>query len=344
MVQTVFMWDCPFSREDDLFLREEIGCVVPPRMSVRFLVQETPSSRAKNEILRLRELCFSCGDFISHARRRFFARKRETSRESQRSLHEILRSLHENPWQQCLKFLILRVRFVFLWALFRHFILVLAVFLSFLFVCVQEVFDDISFRLHYPPYGKLLWSLDDADRAHIARLGLSSLCWILAVMVNHGLLTTLVEHFHSEMNGFHLPVGEMMITPEDIWRILRIPFHGAKVVYDRVPRAGTKALSIVFEKELQRGQAISCDELMHTYRSTHRLASMLAIFLSYFLCPNRGQHGLECGWGVMLCQMVEAPEIFGWGQCILAHLYHEMHEIVFHEKKTMASGVYVLQI
>ena len=180
--------------------------------------------------------------------------------------------------------------------------------------------------------------------AHIDRLRLSSLCWIPSVLVNYSLLTTLVEHFHLEMNTFHLPMGEMTITPEDIWRILRIPFHGARVIYDTTPRAGTVTLSTVFGRELQRGRAISWDELMHTYGLTHRLASILVIFLSCFLCPDRGQHGLESGWGVMLQQMVATPKIFSWGQCMLAHMFHEMHEIVFHGKKTMATGVYVLQI
>lgn len=47
--------------------------------------------------------------------------------------------------------------------------------------------------------------LDDADMAHIERLGLTSLCRIPALLVNHGLLTALVERFHSETNTFHLP-------------------------------------------------------------------------------------------------------------------------------------------
>ena len=84
-------------------------------------------------------------------------------------------------------------------------------------------------------------------------------------MVNHDFLTSLVEHFHSEMNTFHLSMGEMTVTLEEIWRILRIPFHRARVVYDTVPRVGTEALSIVFGRELQRGRAISWDELMHIY-------------------------------------------------------------------------------
>ena len=119
---------------------------------------------------------------------------------------------------------------------------------------VQEVFGDISFRSHFPLYGPLLRSLDAGELAHIERLGLSSLCRIPAVMVNHGLLTDLVERFHSEMNTFHLPMGEMTITPEDVWRILRIPFHGARVMYDTAPRVGIAALSEVFGRELQRAE------------------------------------------------------------------------------------------
>lgn len=71
--------------------------------------------------------------------------------------------------------------------------------------------------------------------AHIDRLGLSYLFWIPTVLVNHDLLIALVEHFHSEMNMFHFLVGEITITPKDIYMILWIPFHGSRVVYDVVP-------------------------------------------------------------------------------------------------------------
>ena len=88
-------------------------------------------------------------------------------------------------------------------------------------------------------------SLDDIDMAHIDRLGLSHLCWIPVVLVNHNLLTALVEHFHSKTNTFHLPQGET-VTPKDIYRILYIPFHRPRVVYDMVLRVGTEALRAIF--------------------------------------------------------------------------------------------------
>ena len=81
---------------------------------------------------------------------------------------------------------------------------------------------------------------------HIDRLGLSHLCQIPIVLVNHRLLTALVEHFHLETNTFHLPLGEMTITPEDIYKILCIPYHGLRVVYDTVLRVGTEALLAIF--------------------------------------------------------------------------------------------------
>ena len=107
------------------------------------------------------------------------------------------------------------LKFVFYLALFCHFELILIICVSFL-LCMQEVFGDITFQSHYPQYGPLLQSLDATDLAHIEHLGLSSLCQIPAVIVNHSLLTALVERFHSETNTFHLPMGEMTVTPEDI--------------------------------------------------------------------------------------------------------------------------------
>lgn len=71
---------------------------------------------------------------------------------------------------------------------------------------------------------RLVHDLSDAQRGHIGLCGFGYLLQIPDIHVNHNMLTTLVEHFHSEYNTFHLLVGEMMINPKDIYRILRIPF------------------------------------------------------------------------------------------------------------------------
>lgn len=66
-------------------------------------------------------------------------------------------------------------------------------------------------------------------------------------LINRGLLTTLVEHWHSEHNTFHLPTNEMTITPEDAYQILGIPMMGEMVYYDLKEQGGTDALRRVFD-------------------------------------------------------------------------------------------------
>lgn len=39
---------------------------------------------------------------------------------------------------------------------------------------------------------------------------------------------------------------------------------------------------------------------------------------------------------------MDNPERLGWGSCILAHMYCEMHEIVHKEGKSMVVGVLIL--
>ena len=111
---------------------------------------------------------------------------------------------------------------------------------------MQEDFGGIAFRSHFSAIGHLIQELDDQELAHIEAMGLTHLCDLPDIRVNHGLLGALVEHFHSETNTFHLPPGEVTVTPEDIYRILRISFHGMRVEYDRRPQVGVAALQEIF--------------------------------------------------------------------------------------------------
>ena len=129
-------------------------------------------------------------------------------------------------------------------------------------LCVQEDFRGIAFRSHFSAIGHLIQELDDQERAHIDAMGLTHLCDLPDIRVNHGLLGALVERFHSKMNTFHLSPGEVTVTPEDIYRILRIPFHGMRVEYDRRPQAGVAALREIFQDDLLMGRAISWDDLI----------------------------------------------------------------------------------
>lgn len=202
----------------------------------------------------------------------------------------------------------------------------------------------VLFKCVYPPMMTLVHQLSDVDRAHIDLCGLPHLLDLPDIRVNHGMLTALVERFHSEHNTFHFPLGEMTINPEDVYRILCIPFVGDKVDYDAAQLSRLLAVRHVFKDLDILTRSISRDVMMSKYSEDFPLACILASFIGCFLMPDRGQQGFFFGWGRMLERLIETPQRLGWGSCILAHMYSEMHEIAYREGKSMDAGVLILQV
>ncbi|XP_027935732.1 protein MAIN-LIKE 1-like [Vigna unguiculata] len=56
--------------------------------------------------------------------------------------------------------------------------------------------------------------------------GLSPLCDILYEYIDLGLVLGFVERWHPETNTFHLPIGEMTITLDDVWSLLHLSISG----------------------------------------------------------------------------------------------------------------------
>lgn len=135
---------------------------------------------------------------------------------------------------------------------------------------------------------RLVYGLSDAERAHIDLCGFGYLLRMSDICVNHGMLTVLVECFHSEHNNFHLPVGEMMITPEDVDGILRILFAGDKVDYDSTQRLSVLALRWIFHDETILECTTTWDDLMSRYGEQYALACILVGIIGCFVIPDRG--------------------------------------------------------
>lgn len=68
------------------------------------------------------------------------------------------------------------------------------------------------------------------DQAAIEAMGLRHVLYVPKFQANMGLLTALAERWHSETCTFHLPMGEMTVTLEDVYRI---PIDGDLIPYDR---------------------------------------------------------------------------------------------------------------
>lgn len=59
-----------------------------------------------------------------------------------------------------------------------------------------------------------------------------------------GLLSAFVERWHKETNSFHLPVGEMTITLDDVSSLLHIPITGAFYSFHHMDAEAAKPVLI----------------------------------------------------------------------------------------------------
>ncbi|KAH9321050.1 hypothetical protein KI387_015689, partial [Taxus chinensis] len=68
-----------------------------------------------------------------------------------------------------------------------------------------------------------------AEWALINRVGLSGIRYYSRITHNHAMLQALIERWNPEKNTFYMPKGEMTVTLEDVFRILRLPMIGRPV-------------------------------------------------------------------------------------------------------------------
>src|SRR3954466_13238855 len=73
---------------------------------------------------------------------------------------------------------------------------------------------------------------NDAVRAS----GLSGLCMTEYTTISHGMQGAFMERWHRETSSFHLPVGEMTITLQDVECLLPLPIRGALLHHSRIQR------------------------------------------------------------------------------------------------------------
>jgi hypothetical protein len=50
-----------------------------------------------------------------------------------------------------------------------------------------------------------------------------------------GMLATLVERWHGEINSFHMPSGEMIVTLDVVRCLLHLPIQGHMLNYKGIP-------------------------------------------------------------------------------------------------------------
>jgi len=77
----------------------------------------------------------------------------------------------------------------------------------------------------------------------VQNFGLFSLCNIGYELGDKGLISAFVERSHGETNSFHLSIGEMTITLDDVSSLLHLPNLGQFPTY--VPLEYNRATTIL---------------------------------------------------------------------------------------------------
>ena len=79
----------------------------------------------------------------------------------------------------------------------------------------------------------------------IAATGLSPLIRCSVITTNPGLIFSFVERWHGKTSTFHLPVGELTITLDDVVSLLHLPITGALHTFEPL-------VTSIFDLDLMR--------------------------------------------------------------------------------------------
>ncbi|XP_073225403.1 uncharacterized protein [Cicer arietinum] len=189
--------------------------------------------------------------------------------------------------------------------------------------------------------------------------GLYSLLKCSYEMIDKGIISAFVERWHRDTNSFHLPIGEMTITLDDVSSLLHIPITGAFFsvnVLNKDDSANlltellgvTKAYAYA-EFNVTRTTTVRYSWLLELYhqrcRDQHWEMAARAFLLFLVGCTLFSDKSafavsvayLECFRDLNSCGG------YAWGAAALAYLYDNLREASMHQTRTISGYLTLLQ-
>ncbi|XP_078165268.1 serine/threonine-protein phosphatase 7 long form homolog [Carex rostrata] len=189
------------------------------------------------------------------------------------------------------------------------------------------------------------------------------------IKIDPALLAGLVERWRPETHSFHLPVGEMTITLQDVsclWAlpIVGLPVTGASdrtwsILVDQLLGNGTASAVLKKKKRsgpndtqevrVQSGYAISLKELRIRFAAMpteeqirqYTRAYVLDLFGSMFFADSSGDS--VPAMYLQFLQDLDSPKQYNWDGAVLAYLYRSLCVAVQRKTKLMFGPNVLLQ-
>ena len=178
--------------------------------------------------------------------------------------------------------------------------------------------------------------MDPCLQSYIIRSRFYGVYRIEHITLDQGLITSLVEKWHLEAHTFHLPVGNMTITLQDVAIILRLHIHGLPITrtYDiDWSLLCYELVSVTPPTSEIKGSTIPTRWLCHQFSHPpidsndvtlewYAQAFILALLGSTLFTNKKGTHIHMCY--LPLLKDLTQTAIYSWGSIVLAHLYKEL--------------------
>ncbi|KAL8098799.1 hypothetical protein AgCh_031500 [Apium graveolens] len=204
-------------------------------------------------------------------------------------------------------------------------------------------------------------SLDRRMIPFLQSSGFYGVVRVSALQLDWSLLSALVERWRPEIHTFHLPMGEVTITLQDVVVLLGLPIDGRALIVDDIPDPGDALLDLVasifgtappstflngartlcsfFSSLTPRilPETASLDEVMHRTRCyiVHLIAGVL------FTDTSGGYiHPMY----LPFLRDLDSCGEYAWGAAVLAFLYRELCKGCKTDKEEVAGCLLLFQL
>jgi hypothetical protein len=191
----------------------------------------------------------------------------------------------------------------------------------------------------------------------------SSLCSLLHCsfpIVNNALISVFAERWHRDTSSFHLPIGEMTITLDDVSWLLHLPCRGTFFTFPNQNRDTAIAivmqlLSVSYhiaslEYSQNRGPYLRLSWLRELYKEKcadqewePAARAFLLHLVGCTIFANKSQSLIDIKFLEMFRDLSNCGN-WSWGASALAVLYENLNDASMHQTKQIGGYMTLIQV
>ena len=201
-----------------------------------------------------------------------------------------------------------------------------------------------------------MWRMDIRIRPYVIRAGFYGIYHLGHIAIDWPLITLLVERWRPETHTFHVLVGEMTITLQDVAILLGLRIHGPEVtgtcVFD-VAALCEVLLGVISPADAIRGATISlrwlCAQLSTSPPDANEVTLersargfILELIGSFLFADKKGVHVPMCF--LPLLRDLTHTATYSWGGAVLAHTYRELCRASLDRSRGISGCITLIQV